>query len=230
MPKRSKVYRNKAVELGERKKLHELADAIKKIKDQANGRESCDLHIRLGINPRKPEQNVRGNMILPKGTGKTPRILVFAKGDKVQEAHNAGAEHVGLQELIEKIQGGWLDFDVALAVPDCMKEVSKVARVLGPRGLMPSPKSGTLADAIGPLVKEFKAGKLEYRNDKTGIVHTTVGRMKFTHDDLAENVRYVVDVVLKAKPATLKGIYIKSVYMGSTQVPALKLDLMQFMR
>ena len=230
MPKRSKVYRTKAVGIGERKRSHELAEAVKKLKDHANERESCDLHIRLGVNPRKPEQNVRGNMILPKGTGKTPRILVFAKGDKVQEALDAGADHAGLQELIEKVQGGWLDFDVALAVPDCMKDVSKVARVLGPRGLMPSPKSGTLADAIGPLVKEFKAGKLEYRNDKTGIVHTTVGRMRFAQEDLEENIRYVVDVVLKAKPSTLKGIYIKSVYVGSTQVPALKLDPMQFMR
>lgn len=230
MPKRSKVYRQKAAGLGERKKLHELTEAIKKLKVSAQDRESCDLHIRLGVNPRKPEQNVRGNLILPKGTGKTPRILVFAKGDKVQEARDAGAEHVGLQDLLDQIQGGWLEFDVALAVPDCMKEVSKVARVLGPRGLMPSPKSGTLADAIGPLVKEFKAGKLEYRNDKTGIIHTTVGRMSFQQEDLEENIRHVVDVVLKVKPATLKGTYIKSLYVGSTQVPALKLDIAQFMR
>ena len=230
MPNRSKVYRHKADNLGDRKKLHELVEALQKLKGSANDRESCDLHIRLGINPRKPEQNVRGNLILPKGTGKTPRIIVFAKGDKVQEALDAGADMAGLQDILEKIQGGWLDFDVALAVPDCMKEVSKVARVLGPRGLMPSPKSGTLADAIGPLVKEFKAGKLEYRNDKTGIIHTTVGRMSFQQEDLEENIRHVVDVVLKVKPPTIKGIYVKSLYVGTTQVPALKLDVVQFMR
>ncbi|MCD6118286.1 50S ribosomal protein L1 [bacterium] len=230
MPKRSKVYRRKAEGLGERKRLHELKDAIGKLKAQAHERESCDLHIRLGINPRKPEQNLRGNLVLPKGTGKTPTILVFAKGDKVAEARDAGADYAGLQDLIEKVQGGWLDFDVVLAVPDCMKEVSKVARILGPRGLMPSPKSGTLADAIGPLVKEFKAGKLEYRNDKTSIIHTTVGRMSFPVDDLAENVTHVMDVVMKAKPASVKGTFVKSVFVGSTQVPGLKLDVGQFTR
>lgn len=230
MPKKSKVYRRKAEGIGVRKNPHDLSDALKKIKEQANERESCDLHIRLGINPRKPEQNLRGNLILPKGTGKVPRILVFAKGDKIEEALQAGADYAGLQDLIEKIQGGWLDFDVALAVPDCMKEVSKVARVLGPRGLMPTPKSGTLADAIGPLVKEFKAGKLEYRNDKTGIVHTTVGRMSFSVEDLTENVSHVMDVIIKAKPSAHKGTYLKSAYVGSTQVPAIKLDLSQFAR
>ncbi|MEP0815107.1 MAG: 50S ribosomal protein L1 [bacterium] len=230
MPKKSKVYLKREAELGERKLPHGLEDALGKLKKVTRDWESCDLHIRLGINPRKPEQNLRGTLVLPKGTGKVPRILVFAKGDKVEEARQAGADYVGLQDLIEQIKGGWLDFDIALAVPDCMAEVSKIAKVLGPRGLMPSPKSGTLSDAIGTLVKEFKAGKLEYRNDKTGIIHTTVGRMGFSAEDLAENVRHVMDVVVKAKPASLKGQFIKSVFIGSTQVPALRLDAAQFIR
>lgn len=228
MAKRSKVYTQKAEKLGERKAPHELKNALGKLKSAAQDWESCDLNIRLGINPRKPDQNLRGSLVLPKGTGKTPTILVFAKGDKVEEAKNAGAEYAGLQELIEKIQGGWLDFDVVLAVPDCMKEVSKVARILGPRGLMPSPKSGTLSDVIGHLVGEFKAGKLEYRNDKTGIIHTTVGRMGFSIEDLEENVRHVLEVVINARPASVKGLFVKSVFVGCTQVPSIRLDMSQF--
>ena len=132
--------------LGDRKEPHELMDALGKLKGLSKAGESCDLHVRLGVNPRKPEQNIRGPLVLPKGTGKTPKVLVFAKGDKIEEAKAAGADHVGLQDLIEQIKGGWLDFDIALAAPDCMADVSKIARILGPKGLMPSPKSGRVSD------------------------------------------------------------------------------------
>lgn len=198
--------------------------ALEKIKSVAKPNESFDIAVRLGVNTRKADQNIRGTTVLPKGTGKTPRVLVFAKGEKIREAEAAAADYAGGPDLIEKIKGGWLDFDVAIATPDMMKDVAQLGKILGTRGLMPNPKSGTVSFDITGTVKEFKAGKVEYRADKTGIVHSTIGRASFSVDDLLENLMHLMSVLVKARPASLKGQYIKSVYVSTTQSPSVKLD------
>ena len=187
--------------------------------------ESVDLDVRLGVNTRKADQNIRGTTILPKGTGRTPRVLVLAKDAAADQAREAGADHVGLDDMIEKINDGWLEFDMVIATPDVMKDVSKVAKVLGPRGLMPNPKSGTVTADVQNAVEECKAGKVEYRADKTGIVHTSVGRAGFTSEDLKANLDHLIDVLMKARPASIKGTYVKSIYLSATQTPSVKLDV-----
>lgn len=225
---RSRKYLDKRKALGEAKKPMDPQTAIGLLKSVSREWESIDLDIRLGINTRKPDQNIRGTTVLPKGTGKTPRVLVFCKEDKYGEAQEAGADHYGLDELLTKIQGGWLEFDVAVATPDVMKDVSKVAKILGPRGIMPNPKTGTVTADLKQAIAEIKSGKVEYRADKTGIIHNSVGRASFTADDLQENLHHLIIQILRAKPSSVKGQYVKSISLSATQTPGLRIDPSHF--
>jgi large subunit ribosomal protein L1 len=185
------------------------------------------MAIRLGVDPRQADQNIRGTVALPHGMGKTVRVLAFAKGEKEREAQEAGADFVGNDELIKKIQEGWLDFDKAVATPDMMAAVGRIGKILGPRGLMPNPKTGTVSLDIGKAVREIKAGKLEFRVDKAGIVHVPVGRASFSAEQLIDNARMVLLTVLRAKPASAKGNYVKGVTVATTMGPGIKIDLAQ---
>lgn len=185
---------------------------------------SVDLHIRLGVDPRKADQAIRGTVVLPHGTGKTKRVIVFCSPDKEAEAKEAGADEVGLEELVTKIQGGWLDFDVAVATPNVMAQVGKVARILGPRGLMPNPKTGTVTLDVKSAVSDVKGGKISFRVDKYGIVHSSVGRVSFSADQIEDNAQELLSTLVKMKPSTAKGIYMKSVTMASTMSPGIKID------
>jgi len=186
--------------------------------------ESVDMAIRLGVNPKHADQMVRGTIVLPHGVGKAVRVLVFAKGEKEKEAQEAGADFVGAEDLVEKITGGWTDFDKAIATPDLMGTVGKLGKILGPRGLMPNPKVGTVTFDVGRAVKELKAGRVEFKVDKSGIVHTTVGKVSFDIEKLKENVLALMDVIIRAKPASSKGTYLKSVAISTTMGPGVKLD------
>ncbi len=186
--------------------------------------EGVDLAIRLGVDPKKPDQMVRGTVILPNGIGKKVRVLVFAKGQKEKEAQDAGADYVGAEDLMEKIGQGWLDFDKAIATPDMMGTVSKLGKILGPRGLMPNPKVGTVTFDVGKAVKEIKAGKVEFRVEKAGIVHVPVGKASFGFDRLLENVKALLEVILRVKPPTSKGVYLRSITLSSTMGPGVKID------
>ncbi|MEN2994601.1 MAG: 50S ribosomal protein L1 [Thermodesulfovibrio sp.] len=187
--------------------------------------ETVEMAINLGIDPRKSDQVVRSTVILPHGTGKKVRVLVFAKGEKEKEAIEAGADYVGAEDLIEKIQQGWLEFDRAIATPDMMGQIGKLGKILGPRGLMPNPKLGTVTFDVAKAVREAKAGKIEYRNDKGGVVHVPIGKLSFDRQKLVDNAIAVLKSVLKAKPPTSKGKYIKKVYISSTMGPGLKIDI-----
>jgi large subunit ribosomal protein L1 len=186
--------------------------------------ESVDMAIRLGVNPKHADQMVRGTVALPHGVGKEVKVLVFAKGEKEKEAREAGADFVGAEELVEKITGGWTDFDKAIATPDMMGTVGRLGKVLGPRGLMPNPKVGTVTFDVSRAVKELKAGRVEFKVDKTGIVHTTVGKISFSADQLKENVMALMDTIIRAKPSSSKGTYLKSVAISTTMGPGIKLD------
>ena len=200
--------------------------ALKWIKENnyAKFDESIDISINLGVDPRKAEQIVRGTLVLPNGTGKIPKVLVFAQGDKASEAKNAGADYVGGEELVEKVSGGWVDFDVCITTPDMMKHVGKLGKILGPRKLMPNPKSGTVTMDIERAVKDSKRGRLEYRTDKNGVIHSPIGRISFDLDKLLENYQTLIEAIIKAKPPTAKGRYIKSIYLSSTMGPGIKID------
>lgn len=202
-----------------------IAEAVAKIKEITNVKFNATLNIavRLGVDPKHADQIVRGTVTLPHGVGKSVRVLVLCKANKEQEAKDAGADYVGLAEYIEKIQGGWTDVDVIIATPDVMGEVGKLGKVLGPRGLMPNPKSGTVTMDVAKAVKEVKAGKIEFRVDKAGIVHAGVGKVSFEAAKLVENVKAFLDAVLRAKPAAAKGQYVKSVYLSSTMSPSVKI-------
>ncbi len=200
--------------------------ALKWIKDNhyAKFDESIDISINLGVDPRKADQIVRGTIVLPHGTGKVPVVLVFATGDKVTEAQNAGADFVGGEELVEKVSGGWLEFDVCITTPDMMKHVGKLGKILGPRKLMPNPKSGTVTMEIEKAVSDSKKGRLEYRTDKNGVVHSSIGRISFEIEKLLENYSAFTEAITKAKPSAAKGRYIKGIYLASTMGPGLKID------
>ena len=209
---------------------YELAEAVTIMQDAAYAKfvESVDLAINLGVNPAHADQMVRGTVALPHGTDKEVRVLVFAKGDKEVEAKEAGAEFVGSDDMVEKIQGGWLDFDKAVATPDMMGVVGKLGRVLGPRGLMPNPKTNTVTFDVGDAVQQLKAGRVEYRVDKSGIVHVPVGRKEFSVAQLQENIEAVMESLLKAKPASSKGAYLEAVSVSSTMGPGVKIDPLEF--
>lgn len=203
-----------------------LKDAVSFIKDNSfcNFDETVDIAMVLGIDPRKSDQNVRSSVVLPHGTGKSIRVAVFAQGDKAEEAKAAGADYVGADDLAEKIESGWMDFDSTAATPDMMKVVGKLGKVLGPRGMMPNPKSGTVTQDIGNAVKEMKAGKVEFRAEKGGIVHAPVGKASFDHEKLRENITAFIDKVKSIKPSATKGVYIKKVSLSTTMGPGLKLE------
>jgi large subunit ribosomal protein L1 len=220
MPKHGKNYRAAAEKI-DRTKTYPLAEAVGLLKQThfAKFDESVDLDVRLGVDPRNADQQVRGTVNLPHGTGKKVRVLVFAKGDAADAAKAAGADYVGAEDLIEKIQGGWTDFDACVATPNLMRDVSKVGKILGPRGLMPNPKTGTVTMDVATVVGELKAGKVEYRLDRHAIVHCTVGKKSFNEQALAENIQTLLDALNKAKPASAKGVYMKTVSVSTTMGP-----------
>lgn len=205
---------------------YDLAKAVELVKKNATAKfdESFDVSMNLGVDPRKADQLVRGTVALPHGTGKTVRVLVIAKGPKDKEALDAGADHAGFSDYIEKLQGGWADIDIIIATPDVMGEVGKLGRVLGPRGLMPNPKSGTVTFDVAKAVAEVKAGKIEFRVDKAGNIHAAVGKCSFSTDKLVENLQSFVGTVVRAKPASSKGKYVKSITFSSTMGPAVRVD------
>ena len=224
--KRGKKY-NEAVKLFDKSAQYEASEAISLVKKSAVAKfdETIEAHIRLGVDGRHADQQVRGAVVLPHGTGKEVRVLVFAKGDKVAEAEAAGADFVGGDELIPRIQNdGWFDFDVVVATPDMMGVVGRLGRVLGPKGLMPNPKAGTVTMDVTKAVKDIKAGKIEYRLDKTNIIHCPVGKASFTEEQLADNFQTLMGAIIKAKPASAKGTYLKSVTLASTMGPGVKVN------
>jgi len=215
-----------AAKLVEETKLYEPAEALELVKKTATAKfdETVEIAVKLGVDPRHADQQLRGAVSLPAGTGRTVKVAVFAKGEKEKEAEAAGADIVGNDDLIAKIQGGWMDFDVAVATPDMMGAVGKLGRVLGPRGLMPNPKTGTVTFDIEKAVKEIKAGKIEYRTDKNGIIHAPIGKASFTPEQLTDNFNTLVDTLIKAKPAAAKGQYIRSVTLSTTMGPGIKIN------
>ncbi len=225
MPKHGKKYRA-AAEQVEKGKLYTPAEAVgllKKISYSAfDG--TVELHMRLGVDPRHADQIVRGTAVLPHGTGRTVRVLVFAQGDKAREAEEAGAEFVGAQDLIARIEGGWLDFDVAVATPDMMGQVGRLGRTLGPRGLMPNPKSGTVTFEVAKAVNDIKAGRVEFRVDRTALIHVPVGKTSFDEEKLLDNYSTLVEAIVAAKPSGARGTYVRSVYLAATMSPGIRLD------
>ena len=223
--KRGKAYRS-ALEKLDRTRNYEVGEALQLLKSgvQTKFDQSVDVAINLGVDPRHADQMVRGTVSLPHGTGRTVRVLVFAKGEQVMEAQEAGADHVGAEELIEKIKGGWLEFDAVVSTPDMMREVGKLGAVLGPRKLMPSPKAGTVTNEIATTVNDLKAGKIEYRVDKSGIIHTAVGKLSFSEEQLRENLQALMEAVVRARPSAVKGTYLKKLTISATMGPGIKLD------
>ncbi len=228
--KHGKKY-NEVAKLVDKSKLYEPEEAIELVKKTASAKfdETVEVHIRTGCDGRHAEQQIRGAVVLPNGTGKTVRVLVFAKGDKATEAEQAGADHVGAEELIPKIQNdGWLDFDVVVATPDMMGVVGRLGKVLGPKGLMPNPKAGTVTMDVTKAINDIKAGKIEYRLDKANIVHVPVGKASFDKEKLQENFSALMEAIVKAKPASLKGQYLKSVTVATTMGPGVKINTARF--
>jgi len=224
--KHGKKYRA-AVDKVDPAKQYEPTEGIKLVKETAFARfdESVELHIRTGLDPRHADQLVRGSAVLPAGTGRTQRVVAFAQGDKAREAEAAGADIVGADELVQRISGGWTDFDVAVATPDMMGAVGRLGKVLGPRGLMPNPRSGTVTNDIGRAIKEIKGGRVEFRLDKTGVIHVPIGKVSFAEEAIMQNLSALVDAVVRAKPTGAKGQYIRTLNIASTMGPGVALDL-----
>lgn len=225
--KRYKEVREKV----DKEKLYDPKSAVALVKNTATAKfdETVELHAKLGVDPKHADQNIRGTVVLPNGTGREVRVAVFAKGEKAAEAEEAGADVVGADDLAEKIEGGWLDFDVAVATPDMMSVVGKLGRVLGPQGLMPNPKAGTVTFELANAVKEIKAGKIEYRVDKAGIVHVPVGKVSFSEEDLLENFKVLMETLVKERPAAAKGRYLRSVTLTSTMGPGVRVNSAEIM-
>ncbi|RKD30937.1 50S ribosomal protein L1 [Thermohalobacter berrensis] len=226
MAKRGKRYQE-TLKLVDREKLYEPTEAIELVQKTGKAKfdETVELAVRLGVDPRHADQQVRGAVVLPHGTGKTKRVLVFAKGDKAKEAENAGADYVGAEEYVNKIQNeNWLDFDVVVATPDMMSIVGRLGRILGPKGLMPNPKSGTVTFDIEKAVNDIKAGKVEYRVDKTAIIHVPIGKVSFGTEKLKDNFNTIMDAIVKARPAAAKGRYLRSVVISTTMGPGIKVN------
>ena len=224
MPAHGKKYR--AASESVERRLHGLDEALGSVRKAAFAKfdETIELVLRLGVNPKHADQMVRGTVVLPHGTGKSKRVLVIASGEKIKDAEEAGADFVGGAEVVKKIQEGWIDFDAVIATPDMMREVGKLGKVLGPRGLMPNPKTGTVSFDVAQAVREIKAGKVEFRVDKTAIIHVAVGKLSFSDDKLADNARTLIQAVMKAKPASAKGKYVRSIYVSSTMGPGVAID------
>ena len=220
--KRRKAVNSK-IESGKLYTLEEAAKLVKEI-NTTNFNSSVDVHVRLGVDPRKPDQALRGTVSLPHGTGKSKTVLVLCPEDKEAEAKAAGADYVGLNEYIDKINGGWTDFDVVIATPSVMPKIGRLGRVLGPRNLMPNPKSGTVTDKVGEAVAEVKKGKISFKIDKTGIIHTSIGRINFSDEQIKDNAKEVLVTLAKMKPSAAKGLYFKSIYMATTMSPSIQID------
>jgi len=225
IPGRSKKYSIAANKIDKDKK-YSFAGAVKLLKDLGGVKfnESVDLSIRLGVDPKHPEQMVRGSVLLPAGSGKNVRVLVISKGDKEKEAKDAGADYVGFEDMLKKIQEGWLDFDKLIATPDVMSQLSKLGKILGPRGLMPNPKTGTVTFDVGKAVSDAKKGKVEFKIDKAGNLHILIGKKSFAEDALLLNLVAVIEAVVAAKPPTSKGVYLKSITLSTTMGPGLSID------
>jgi large subunit ribosomal protein L1 len=223
--KRSKRYKS-VVKKVDQKKMHTIDEAVAKVKEMASAKfvEAVDIAVRLGVDPKKADQAIRGTVSLPHGIGKEVRVLAIAKPPKDEEAKAAGADHAGFQDYLQKIQQGWADVDVIIATPDVMGELGKLGKILGPRGLMPNPKSGTVTPDIAKAVKEVKAGKIEFRVEKAGIVHATVGKVNFEQQKLVENINAFLNMVVRLKPSTAKGQYVKSIAISSTMGPGVHVD------
>ncbi|TFB14740.1 50S ribosomal protein L1 [Filobacillus milosensis] len=230
MPKNGKKYQE-ALKLVDRSKAYDIKEAIEVVKkaSTANFDETVEAAFRLGVDPKKADQQIRGAMVLPHGTGKTQRVLVFAKGEKAKEAEAAGADYVGDEEYINKINQGWFDFDVVVATPDMMAQVGKLGRVLGPKGLMPNPKTGTVTFEIEKAVQDIKAGKVEYRVEKAGNIHVPIGKVSFDDQKLIENFNALAETIVKAKPQSSKGTYMRNVAVSSTMGPGVKVDTSSYM-
>lgn len=228
MPKHGKRYLEAAKKV-DRLKLYDPAEALALVKELATAKfdETVEVAVKLGVDPRHADQMVRGAVVLPHGTGRTPTVLVFARGEKAKEAEEAGADFVGAEELVAKIQDGWLGFDVAIATPDMMGMVGRLGRILGPRGLMPNPKTGTVTFDVARAVQEAKAGKVEYRVDKAGIIHAPIGKASFEVEKLLENLRTLMEHIVRARPAALRGQYIKGVSVCSTMGPGIKVNYLK---
>ncbi|MBQ1926266.1 MAG: 50S ribosomal protein L1 [Proteobacteria bacterium] len=226
MPSRGKKYKESIKLVDRQKRYDNIQEAMELVKKMTTTKfdASVDVAVRLGVDPRHADQMVRGAVVLPHGIGKTVRVVVFAAGEKEKEAREAGADFVGADDLVQKISEGWLDFDKAIATPDMMGKVGRLGRVLGPRGLMPNPKVGTVTMDVARAIKETKAGRVEFRVERAGIIHAPVGRVSFDADKLAENMRALMDTLIKLKPATTKGTYVKSVTISSTMSPGVKMD------
>lgn len=229
MAKKGKKY-SEALKLVDRSKSYDSKEAIELVKKTSTAKfdETVEAAFRLGVDPKKADQQIRGAMVLPHGTGKTQRVLVFAKGDKAKEAEAAGADYVGDQEYISKINEGWFDFDVIVATPDMMAEVGKLGRVLGPKGLMPNPKTGTVTFEVEKAVQEIKAGKVEYRVDKAGNIHVPIGKVSFEDNQLVENFAAITETLVKAKPQASKGKYMRNAAISSTMGPGVRVDVSSF--
>ena len=220
--KRKKEFQSKL----KKDKEYTLQEAIATLREASKVKfvESLDCAMRLGVDPRQADQMLRGTVSLPHGTGKTVSVLVISKGAKVQEALDAGADYAGFEEYLEKIKGGWTDVDVVISTPDSMSELGKLGKILGPKGLMPNPKSGTVTQDVAQAVKEIKAGKIEFRVDKTGIIHSSVGKLNFENEKLIDNTKAFINTIIKMKPASAKGQYVKSLFLSSTMGPGLKIS------
>ena len=216
----------KSLESYDKSKSYDIGDAMDNVLNTATAKfdESIEVHVRLGVDGRQADQQVRGVVVLPNGTGKSVKVLVIARGDKANEATTAGADYVGAEEMVTKISGGWLDFDVCITTPDMMGVVGRIARILGPKGLMPNPKSGTVTNDVAKAIKDVKAGKVEYRLDKTNNVHVIIGKKSFGKEKLIENFRTIMEAIVKAKPAAAKGQYIKGVTLASSMGPGVKIS------
>jgi large subunit ribosomal protein L1 len=228
MPQRGKRYQD-AAKLVDRDRLYSPTEGLDLLRQVSYVKfdPTVEVHVRTGLDPRHAEQMVRGSVVLPAGTGKKVRVLAFAQGDKAREAEEAGADYVGGEDLAKRIQEGWLDFDVAVATPDMMGIVGRLGRVLGPRGLMPNPRTGTVSMEVGRVIREVRAGRVEYRVDKTGVIHGPVGKLSFSDEQLMENIAAFVDAISRAKPAAMKGQYLRSITLAATMSPGIKLDLAQ---
>src|SRR5690625_1626721 len=231
MAKKGKRYLE-ASKLIDRSKVYDIEEAVELLKQAANAKfdETIEAAFRLGVNPKNADEQIRGAMVLPHGTGKTQKVLVFAKGDKAKEAEAAGADYVGDQDLIEKINQGWFDFDVIVATPDVMAEVGKLGRVLGPKGLMPNPKTGTVTFDVEKAVSDIKAGQVEYRVDNASNLHVPIGKISFENEHLVENFDAMTKTIVAAKPQSSKGIYMRNVTVTSTMGPGIKVDISEYVR
>jgi len=227
---RGKNYQE-AAKLVDRTKQYNIAEAVSVLKEASTAKfdETVEVAYRLGVDPKKADENIRGAVVLPHGTGKTQRVLVFAKGDKIKEAEAAGADYIGDADIIAKINDGWFDFDVIVATPDMMAEVGKLGRVLGPKGLMPNPKTGTVTFEVENAVNEIKAGKVEYRVDKSSNLHVPIGKISFDDNQLVENFETIMETIVKAKPQSSKGTYVRNVALTSTMGPGIKIDASSYL-